>query len=368
MTTKAFVADGTSLANGEVIGAGGSVGVTADETMSLNVIAGNISGGGSAAVGAAVSVPVVSKETHAWIGNFAQVDGAGNGSRDHGRRPGRTRSSREGHALQPGVRRQRRRHDQHPLHGQPQGRRRGQLRRRRRHRDHRADRRRPLLRAGRSGDGAEPEALRDKDGTRDRPGSRGGSGENHRLFPTNQAAPTKDASPRFNPVGTAATSTTAPSTINLPYDPGGANGDAVVYSAGGGTADRRPRRRRRVLRRRQERQPLRLYTKDPNDRDADARDADRPGRERRQVAQHRAVGQVTRRRRGASGPRVIIAGHRHGLPRRRGRPRTTATTSAASASASASAAPPPSTSPASSTSRTSTPRRTSATAPRSTAA
>jgi hypothetical protein len=80
VTTKAFVADGTSLANGEVISAGGSVGVTADEAMSLNVIAGNISGGGSAAVGAAVSVPVTSKETHAWIGNFAQVDGAGNGS------------------------------------------------------------------------------------------------------------------------------------------------------------------------------------------------------------------------------------------------------------------------------------------------
>ena len=46
--------------------------------MTLNVIAGNISGGGSAAVGAAVSVPVVTKETHAWIGNFAQVGAAGN--------------------------------------------------------------------------------------------------------------------------------------------------------------------------------------------------------------------------------------------------------------------------------------------------
>src|SRR5581483_10242270 len=77
VTTKAFVADGTSSLDGEVVSAGGSVGVTADEAMTLNVIAGNISGGGSAAVGAAVSVPVVSKETHAWIGNHAKVGAAG---------------------------------------------------------------------------------------------------------------------------------------------------------------------------------------------------------------------------------------------------------------------------------------------------
>src|SRR5206468_6829018 len=80
VTTEAFVVDGSSAPNGEVISAGGSVGVTADEAMTLNVIAGNISGGGSAAVGAAVAVPVVTKETHAYIGNFAQVNGAGNGS------------------------------------------------------------------------------------------------------------------------------------------------------------------------------------------------------------------------------------------------------------------------------------------------
>ena len=77
ITTKAFVADGTSAANGAVISAGGSVGVMADEQLTLNAIAGNISGGGSAAVGAAVAVPVVTKETHAWIGNYAQVDAGG---------------------------------------------------------------------------------------------------------------------------------------------------------------------------------------------------------------------------------------------------------------------------------------------------
>ncbi|HEX4526566.1 MAG TPA: hypothetical protein VH108_07475, partial [Gaiellaceae bacterium] len=80
VTTEAFVTDGSSPANGAVISADGSVGVTADEAMTLNVIAGNISGGGSAAVGAAVSVPVVTKETHAWIGNYAHVNATGNTS------------------------------------------------------------------------------------------------------------------------------------------------------------------------------------------------------------------------------------------------------------------------------------------------
>ena len=68
----------TSSSDGAAITATGSVGVTADERMTLNVVAGNISGGGSAAVGAAVSVPVVSKETHAWIGNYAKVKATGN--------------------------------------------------------------------------------------------------------------------------------------------------------------------------------------------------------------------------------------------------------------------------------------------------
>ncbi len=78
ITTKAYVADGSSSSEGASITAGGSVGVMADESMTLNVVAGNISGGGTAAVGAAVSVPVVTKETHAWIGNYAHVNATGN--------------------------------------------------------------------------------------------------------------------------------------------------------------------------------------------------------------------------------------------------------------------------------------------------
>jgi hypothetical protein len=78
--------------------------------------------------------------------------------------------------------------------------------------------------------------LKDKDGNAIS-GLGGGSGENHRLFPTSQAAPTKDASPRFNPrpVGMGGDVDYGSSTINLPYDPEAANGDAIVYSAGGGT-------------------------------------------------------------------------------------------------------------------------------------
>src|SRR5207248_5882027 len=59
ITTKAYIADGASSLDGAQVDAGGSVRVAADESLTLNVIAGNFSGGGSAAVGAAVAVPVV---------------------------------------------------------------------------------------------------------------------------------------------------------------------------------------------------------------------------------------------------------------------------------------------------------------------
>ena len=55
ITTQAFVADGTSAGDRAKITADGSVRVAADETLTLDVIGGNISGGGTAAVGAAVA-------------------------------------------------------------------------------------------------------------------------------------------------------------------------------------------------------------------------------------------------------------------------------------------------------------------------
>ena len=234
VTTKAFVADGSSGPNGEVIGAGGSVGVTADETMTLNVIAGNISGGGTAAVGAAVSVPVVTKETHAWIGNYAKVDAAGNGSpitvgtgsytvasKDTRFDPafdvsgGDTINFHYTGNLKVGDEVRYDAGGGTPVTGLTDG---------------SVYYVRTLL-----GDG-ESLKLKDKDGN-PISGLSGGSGENHRLFPTSQAAPTKDASPRFNPrpVGLGGDVDYGTNTINLPYDPGASNGDDIVYSAGGGT-------------------------------------------------------------------------------------------------------------------------------------
>ncbi|KAG1649188.1 hypothetical protein GQR58_029240 [Nymphon striatum] len=66
------------IGTGAIVRADGSVRVEADEDLKLDVIGGNISGGGSAAVGAAVAVPIVTKTTTARIGNNAQVSGAGN--------------------------------------------------------------------------------------------------------------------------------------------------------------------------------------------------------------------------------------------------------------------------------------------------
>ena len=56
------------IGSGATVNADGSVRVAADEKLKLDVIAGNISGGGTAAVGASVAVPIVHKETHAFIG------------------------------------------------------------------------------------------------------------------------------------------------------------------------------------------------------------------------------------------------------------------------------------------------------------
>ena len=58
----------------------GSVRVAADEALKLDIIAGNFAGGGSAGVGAAASVPVVTKTTTAFIGDRASVTGRGFGA------------------------------------------------------------------------------------------------------------------------------------------------------------------------------------------------------------------------------------------------------------------------------------------------
>ncbi|MGZ3438561.1 MAG: beta strand repeat-containing protein, partial [Polyangia bacterium] len=67
VTTDAYIAGGATVK------AGGSVRVSANESLSMNVIGGNLSAAGSAAVGAAAAIPLISKETHAFIGDGAHV-------------------------------------------------------------------------------------------------------------------------------------------------------------------------------------------------------------------------------------------------------------------------------------------------------
>ena len=54
--------------------------VAADETLTLDLIAGTIAVGGGAGVGASAAVPVVTKTTTAYIGSGATVTGRGFGS------------------------------------------------------------------------------------------------------------------------------------------------------------------------------------------------------------------------------------------------------------------------------------------------
>ncbi|HXA73572.1 MAG TPA: hypothetical protein VNV83_04970, partial [Acidimicrobiales bacterium] len=62
-----------SLGDYSQVRAGGNVIVSADESMTLYAVAGNISVAGTAAVGAGIAVPVVTKNTSALIGSHAIV-------------------------------------------------------------------------------------------------------------------------------------------------------------------------------------------------------------------------------------------------------------------------------------------------------
>ena len=53
--------------------------VSADETLKLDMIAGNVAVGGAAGVGVAAVVPVITKHTNATIDHDARVTGKGNG-------------------------------------------------------------------------------------------------------------------------------------------------------------------------------------------------------------------------------------------------------------------------------------------------
>ena len=79
ITTQAFVEHGLSSSDGAVLTADGNVRIAANEKLDLDLIAGNVSGSGTAAVGAAASVPVITKTTTAYIGDHARVTGKGGG-------------------------------------------------------------------------------------------------------------------------------------------------------------------------------------------------------------------------------------------------------------------------------------------------
>jgi hypothetical protein len=74
ITTRAYIGADA------VVDADGTVRVAADEKLKLDIIAGNFAAGGSAGVGAAASVPIVTKTTIAFIGDRASVTGRGYGA------------------------------------------------------------------------------------------------------------------------------------------------------------------------------------------------------------------------------------------------------------------------------------------------
>ena len=249
ITTKAFIDGGPLATDGAVVNAGGSVGVSANERLSLDVIGGNISASGTAAVGAAAAVPVVTKETHAYIGDHAHVNARG----------GSGVSADTGSVSLQGV-------DTHfdPSSGVIEG-------------DG------STLNLGFTHGLTEDErVVYDNGGASDivgltsletdanrvyyvhkvsdteiqlmtTPGGHasGGKltcptaglvcglsapsthGELHRIVPTDKAGVREDQSPRFNP-GSTTDLALGSNTITLPYDLGANTGDKVVYSSGGG--------------------------------------------------------------------------------------------------------------------------------------
>ncbi len=74
VTTKAFVEGSKVGYGGATLHAGGSVQVAAQAANEADSFSGNVAGSGTAAVGGAIIVPVVTKNTFAFIGDDAVVD------------------------------------------------------------------------------------------------------------------------------------------------------------------------------------------------------------------------------------------------------------------------------------------------------
>ena len=78
ITTRAFVASAATSSTRATITAQGNVVVHASENTEIDVIGGNAGGAGTASLGAAAGVPIVSKTTEAFIGRNAEVNAKGN--------------------------------------------------------------------------------------------------------------------------------------------------------------------------------------------------------------------------------------------------------------------------------------------------
>ena len=202
--------------------------VAADESLTLSLIAGNVSVGGSAGIGVAAVVPVLTKNTNAEIGDYAQVTGKGNGSgvtvetgqytvtaddtRFNGANvSGDTIDTGQDLGFQTGDTVTYDPGDGSAIGGLATGTIYYVIR---------VDSTHVKL-AGSYDDAESGTALHITPG----------SGESHRLIGTNQAQVSNDSSPRFNPA-----SDVSGNTINLPYTLTLSTGDPVVY----GSAAARP--------------------------------------------------------------------------------------------------------------------------------
>ena len=73
--TRAYVAGSSTTANAARVIADGSVVIAADDDTTADIVAGNVAGAGTVAVGAAADVSVINKVTDAYIGQNAVVTG-----------------------------------------------------------------------------------------------------------------------------------------------------------------------------------------------------------------------------------------------------------------------------------------------------
>ena len=233
VSVYSITTDATIGTHASVI-ADGSVGVTADEALQLDIVAGNIAVGGAAGVGVAASVPVITKNTNATIGDFATVTGAGNGGGvtvNDGSFTVIGQDTRFNGAHVSG--------DTIDL-GYTDGFATGDT-----SSTTTATPAAAPTTATRSAASRPATSTSSSSSTRTRCSSptakahalaghqihiTPGSGESHRLVPTDEGTSHADSSPRFDP-----STDVSGNTINLPYTLSVSTGDQVVYGAGGGT-------------------------------------------------------------------------------------------------------------------------------------